>query len=797
MAQELQEECSRLIDDPMSWRLLMRKIVLFVGLLMATSAMLLMGCGPGGACKAGVEQACDCGDQIGKRTCKQDGSGFGICICGNNPTETTSEVPQEKLAETVQEKPGTGEAVADGGHETTSPEERTGKEALVETAPETPVTCGSNEFSWQDNCYQTEDFCKGVIQVPGFPAFSQEDQAKMVQPFEVVFDSSSKRPLFCKTKPGFYYLTGIGYGTCDNDKDGWINIEAYRAVTSTIQHIQENARCELRTFKAIVYYKEGDTTGQVQMLEKEASMVETFRNDGGSAVKELPLYTKNQAALPKSGSSICQDDNDCSSGQACFQGHCLEGRRFEPAEINTLTKACIANLDLNDNKIDDSSESPSDTPNPATEFKPLLAAGYFIELHYGHHQKDYDHNGTKMGVYHVYERSRAGSGQKALALKCQEKTNAFVPDFWKRCALKDNQQCPDPSDPTKTRGGLSQCWMKDVKRLTPSLFKCVAFDNTTNQTQQSGYFHPANYGFSKNYNRTICNFKSTVNTSDPTKRDFEFTCTADDGNRAPDASKKEVGWACISFKEYLDPKEYVGSCVDQRVEKVCGETKDGQTVTYVKLETDSYGMARASALCGPSNGQGDCSKAIRVCSGGTWYSCNKCNECPQSTPGQKSACPAGVWSKDSCKLQGDPAIELCDGKDNDCDGKIDNGVNKLTYYKDSDGDGYGTSNDTQQACPGTNVTGYVLLSGDCDDNNKQINPGVTDDCDGKDNNCNGLVDEHSIVPPTTNWYADSDGDGYGSKTPAFQACQQGGTTGTILCNKTSGCFSITASSGNN
>jgi hypothetical protein len=111
------------------------------------------------------------------------------------------------------------------------------------------------------------------------------------------------------------------------------------------------------------------------------------------------------------------------------------------------------------------------------------------------------------------------------------------------------------------------------------------------------------------------------------------------------------------------------------------------------------------------------------------------------------------------------AIEIWDGKDNDCDGQIDEDVLCTNYYKDADGDGFGLCNDKKWLCPLPGMPLPVLdapytatVCGDCDDTNRAINPGAIETCDGKDNDCNGQIDEDVLC---TTYYKDADGDGFG------------------------------------
>ena len=117
---------------------------------------------------------------------------------------------------------------------------------------------------------------------------------------------------------------------------------------------------------------------------------------------------------------------------------------------------------------------------------------------------------------------------------------------------------------------------------------------------------------------------------------------------------------------------------------------------------------------------------LEVTFGGAGQACEfDCNDsCAPGDPDCISVCH-----------QADPAegaggaLEACDGRDNDCDGLVDEGC-------DADRDGH--------CAPGVPVgpgSDCHERPADCDDGDDAIKPGARELCDGVDNNCDGRVDE--------------------------------------------------------
>ncbi len=100
-------------------------------------------------------------------------------------------------------------------------------------------------------------------------------------------------------------------------------------------------------------------------------------------------------------------------------------------------------------------------------------------------------------------------------------------------------------------------------------------------------------------------------------------------------------------------------------------------------------------------------------------------------------------------------IEVCDdgNVDENCNGVADDADPSLWiatadyWHPDTDGDGYGSTGGGQYTCDG--LVGYLDSSSDCNDADASIRPGLSEVCDGVDQDCDGEVDDG----------LDTDGDG--------------------------------------
>lgn len=87
------------------------------------------------------------------------------------------------------------------------------------------------------------------------------------------------------------------------------------------------------------------------------------------------------------------------------------------------------------------------------------------------------------------------------------------------------------------------------------------------------------------------------------------------------------------------------------------------------------------------------------------------------------------------------ATELCNGRDDDCDGDVDEGAIPIALFPDKDGDGYykeGAGPSIMGCIP---KAGYAGEWGDCDETNLSIHRGAQEVCNNLDDDCDGRADD--------------------------------------------------------
>ncbi len=198
--------------------------------------------------------------------------------------------------------------------------------------------------------------------------------------------------------------------------------------------------------------------------------------------------------------------------------------------------------------------------------------------------------------------------------------------------------------------------------------------------------------------------------------------------------------------------------VDERcngVDDDCDGTVDEAVTTlfYPDCDGDLAGDSRASGspACDPSgapacaghpavSNRSDCNDSTDVIRPGAPEICDAAlvDENCNGTANENCDCTIGA-TRTCCAGQGNqgclgglwgpctvtPSAEVCDGRDNDCNGMIDEGIPTLTCYADNDRDGYVNSAVSVSAC--ACPTGYFLGAApyDCADNEVLVHPNQT------------------------------------------------------------------------
>jgi hypothetical protein len=251
-----------------------------------------------------------------------------------------------------------------------------------------------------------------------------------------------------------------------------------------------------------------------------------------------------------------------------------------------------------------------------------------------------------------------------------------------------------------------------------------------------------------------------------------------------DCQDEELGDPyCIGTQVYQNINEGVcqgdgvqSSCVgdpNQVLLEVCSNSCQAGACVCLDKDNDGFDEC-AFGTTGDDGNNLDCNDNNAAVNPGHGEICgdhldNNCNgqvdeNCPvdldsdgfdNASPGQFGDDGLTLDCNDNNFLINPNANEICDFLDNNCNGVVDEGCSV-----DADGDGYDNTDPSRPGDDGLPV--------DCNDNDNTINPGAFEICDGKDNNCNGLIDE-------------SDGDcGFG------EVCSLGTCTA-VVCDSNNDC----------
>ncbi len=185
---------------------------------------------------------------------------------------------------------------------------------------------------------------------------------------------------------------------------------------------------------------------------------------------------------------------------------------------------------------------------------------------------------------------------------------------------------------------------------------------------------------------------------------------------------------CTTCDEALDecaPDECPDLDGDGHADVRCGgddcddadETRS-PSLTEVCVGRDSHDEDCDPTTIGDTDRDGDGQVSILCCNEGT--------------------CGPDCDDNDPATLTGQ--LEICDDRDNDCDGAVDEEENFVPWHPDRDGDLFGDAT----AAPVLScepVPDHSIRATDCDDTRPTINPAGVEVCNGLDDDCDGTLDE--------------------------------------------------------
>ncbi|MEQ8981776.1 MAG: hypothetical protein RL846_27775, partial [Deltaproteobacteria bacterium] len=385
----------------------------------------------------------------------------------------------------------------------------------------------------------------------------------------------------CETNDGFFWdpaVSGSRSLECDMDGDGWTNGKVAQLLSNASVEFGAsvddfslllNLRCDVNEITGFVLENEIGQRLDITLAELGSSrptlrLYESNRNDRGADAAPMPQL----------------------------------GRAFEPSEVNSLTKVCGVNLDLNDNGLADFEESQDFSGGE--QFQRLFnRMGYFVELHTGAIEED---------KFVISERVRCDTGEIAIRgpvtstqywqschrrrptdyqssqplgndfaqFECSAQSGSCpLPPLWAPALIGENVPAHSVCD---FRGEAVPGW----RGMTHySQFSCVTVKNDTGvRAPQEIDRGDVSLDSAQGWHVNNCLLSGELG---------EFDCTQVTTSSAADAAVDRVVWAARGYTDYEDLIDYEGGCVNEFAEwpETCpGQTKAPQFVMGRGSEED-------------------------------------------------------------------------------------------------------------------------------------------------------------------------------------------------------------------
>lgn len=381
----------------------------------------------------------------------------------------------------------------------------------------------------------------------------------------------------CETIDGYYFDDSVDARApraCDADGDGWVVYPARNALYSNDVALRSNARCAVRQVDGFVLRNERGEERRLTLADLQISD------------RTLDLF--EPLALD------AQESFDAASQRLPAYG----ARRFQPRELNPLTKACVSpQADFNQDGLFDVEQSQTSAPGAGQAWMaPYVKLAYFFELHEGYFRAGAP---GEPGRWVIAERRRCD----AMAFPLDYGA-ASASGYWRDCErrrardFQDGQpgsdfgrftcQAPTGACPVASASALFDLNMRDPATQIPvhgacttrpspaftgmhhaSQFRCVQFQASVStpygldrallwdaaDPTDAGTTWVANLCGIEGAPRTIPGGTGAV--------DAPLRCTPTGRAQVPVGA---VGFALARYLPYGQPTNYTRGCIDEGVE---------------------------------------------------------------------------------------------------------------------------------------------------------------------------------------------------------------------------------------